>query len=91
MIKQEIKDFISSLNNDFIEFNNIEIYDFNLLYQIKVKIRIRKLSIIINYGLAIPFRVEKLTDNLKESLTNAIKIDINKYIIESINLDKLGE
>lgn len=90
-MKQEIKNFIENLSNDFIEFKEIEIYDGISLYQITTKIIINRLNIAINYGMAIPFRVEKLTDNLKESLINGIKIDINKYIVELVELDKLGE
>lgn len=90
-MKQEIKNFIENLSNDFIVFKEIEINSVGDLYQIRTRIVINRLNIIINYGMAIPIRIEKLTDNLKESLINGIKIDINKYIVELVKLDKLGE
>ena len=56
-----------------------------------VKIKIIPYQLEFNYRFTLPFKFDKLTSKIKEDIINRIKIDINEFIVERIELNRIGD
>lgn len=93
-LEETFLNFGEELSNNFITFKLINI-EYDNVYKpnvvIEYMIKIPKYNLAFNYKFSIPFIIKEFTNNLKESIINRIKIDINQFIVKEIELDKLGE